>query len=82
MKKTIKTKIVEVVENLAFELNDEKTRRIIREKIEPIVGFPLEDFTTNEDADSGFIVFRGFNPETKKSISLTIKTHYELSYLL
>jgi ribosomal protein L23 len=68
-------KISKIINKLLFEINDDITRKKIKNKLIPLFGHNLDDVTTPEAVDNGFIVFNGYNPKTKKTLILTISTY-------
>ena len=65
--------IEKIIEEFLWQKNDSETRNLIKEKIEEIYKYSFTDETTPKLCMSGFVVFKGFNPKTKKFTYITIE---------
>ena len=67
-----KKKIENVLLKVLWEQNDPITRGRVKSKFTEILGFDIQDISSNERIDRGFAEFRGYDPKTKRVVDIII----------
>jgi hypothetical protein len=70
--KVKRSEIEEIILGSQFSINTPENRSLLGASLSKALGFSMEDITTNELVDDGFVCFRGYDPISKKVISITI----------
>jgi hypothetical protein len=73
MRKSVRKKIEEVINQYSFEYNVPEVRREMINKLYENAKIPFKDLTTVNDVDNDTIRFQGYDAKTNKMVDLIVQ---------